>query len=77
MLICSTTLYILYVMYYVVFLQEADTFEGKELCIIQGSTSHSKQKLEEDIVRMGGTIVQNAGKYYYSFTIVSEIMCIS
>ena len=49
-------------MYYVVFLQEADTFEGKELCIIQGSTSHSKQMLEQDIVRMGGTIVQNAGK---------------
>ena len=39
-----------------------DTFDNKEFCVVQGSKTHTKQQLEQEIVKMGGSIVQNAGE---------------
>ncbi|KAF6025218.1 LIG4 [Bugula neritina] len=45
--------------------KELDTFDKKEFCIVQGSKSYSKQHLEKEIVRLGGSIVQNASSETY------------
>lgn len=45
------------------FCQEADVFKDKEFCIVQGNDEYPKQRLEQEIVRLGGTFVQNAGKF--------------
>ncbi len=37
-------------------------FDGKELCVMNGSAKHSKTYLDRKIVELGGTIVQNPGK---------------
>ncbi|KAL4236518.1 DNA ligase (ATP) [Mactra antiquata] len=45
--------------------QTSKILEGKEICVINGPISHSKQLLEKRIVECGGSIVQNPGRETY------------
>ena len=35
---------------------------GKEICVVNGTHSHSKSDLEKKVIEFGGTIVQNPGE---------------
>ncbi|XP_067928082.1 DNA ligase 4-like isoform X2 [Watersipora subatra] len=50
--------------------KEVDTFDKKEFCVVQGTKVQTKQQLEQEIVKMGGSIVQNAGDN--TFCIVTD-----
>ena len=38
--------------------ETSQVFSGKELCVVNGPPSHTKQQLERKLVEMGATIVQ-------------------
>lgn len=65
--------------------QEADVLKDKELCIIQGNSDYTKQQLEQEIVRLGGSVVQNAGQFqqlaivchHVSPLIMLRFLCVS
>ena len=35
---------------------------GKEICVVNGTATHTKSDLEKKIIEFGGTIVQNPGQ---------------
>ena len=42
-------------------LKVSEMLAGKEICVINGTNTHSKSDLEKKIIEFGGTIVQNPG----------------
>ena len=45
-------------------LQVSEILADKEICVINGTASHSKADLEKKIVEFGGTIAQNPGEIF-------------
>ena len=43
------------------FLKVSEMLAGKEICVVNGTNTHSKSDLEKKIIEFGGTIVQNPG----------------
>ncbi|KRX89087.1 DNA ligase 4, partial [Trichinella pseudospiralis] len=44
----------------------SNIFQGRELCILNGNDTFTKENLEAKVVELGGTVVQHPGKFYFT-----------